>query len=80
MIRKVSAEDVETIFCGETKRDIMKFAESNWKCCEVDIGRYRDNVSALAAYCNAIKRNNIETISAVRKNGKIYLVKKEVLG
>ena len=83
MIREVSAEDVEIILggetkCGETKMDILKFANSNWKCCEVDIGRYRDNISAQAAYCCAIKRTNIKTISAVRRNGKVYLVKKEV--
>lgn len=83
MIREVGAEDVEIVLggkmkCGETTRDILKFAKSEWKCCEVDISRFKDNLSALSSYCNAVKQNNIKTISAVRRNGKIYLVKKEV--
>ena len=54
--------------------DLQLFAESDYPCCEIDIGKYKSAASALGAYRASIRRFGMP-LKAHLFDGNLYLLK-----
>ncbi len=61
---------------GQYSADVRAFIESGWECAEVDIGG-RDPGRAQAGIIMMLKRKGIDGIKVIRRNGRVYLVRRD---
>ena len=83
MIRKVDVSSVEEFMRGKrtynrVSRDIIEFHESGWPVAEVDVSQYTNASSCAASYYQAARRMNVP-VTAIIRDGKAYLISKEVI-
>lgn len=77
MIKQIDINEIHGRACrfnNEVTREVMDFHKSDWSACEVNIGKYKNHHSAVAAYREAIKRANVNVI-AFERGGRVFMVK-----
>lgn len=77
MIKEIKIEDIPG---RKSIRDtiipqIDEFHKSDWKACEVEIGKYKSVDSAKGAWSKAIKSSHYD-IEAVTRQGRLFLIKR----
>ena len=81
MIRKIALKDVPkkgtSIYKNAIQSEIQQFVTEQWEAAEVDTTKYKSPLVANSVYRVAIKRSGFNTVRAILRGGKVFLVRKE---